>query len=52
MHRIYRQARRDPQKKPLPTMFICSEDEIAQIINDWDQAWKIPLTEEEEEVVQ
>ena len=43
-HHTYIQARRDTNMEWLITMFICSKDNIAQIINDWDPTWIVPLT--------
>jgi hypothetical protein len=46
-HHMYVQAKKDPDRQWLRTQYKLTEEDMGHIMVDWDDEWKIPLTEVE-----
>jgi hypothetical protein len=44
---MYVQEKKDPDQQWLPTQYRLMEEEMGNIMLDWDDEWKIPPTETE-----
>jgi hypothetical protein len=44
---MYVQVKKDPDQQWLPTQYRLTEEEMGNIMDDWDDEWKIPPTETE-----
>jgi len=43
MHYIYIHPIRDPERQWLVTSFKLTNEEVDQIIGEWEEAWKVPI---------
>jgi hypothetical protein len=44
-HHMYVQVKKDPDQQWLPTQYRLTEEEMGNIMDDWDDEWNIPPIE-------